>query len=133
MYPNFETTGKEKILGQSGWGAKDLSFKSTIRQFGPALKDYNKSIDRGTLVHLDKFRANSMINASAEFKRTDDISVEDYLLKNPADANIPLRSLEMQRKPAAFQETQRYMHKKGVREASYNANPRYVPGPIAEY
>ena len=61
------------------------------------MKDYNRSIDRNTLVHLDKFRTNGMINSSDNFghKKIDDVSIEDYLLKNPADAMIPLRSLEM--------------------------------------
>ena len=68
--------------------------------------------------------------SSQDFKQTlnltlDDITAETYRLKNPREAMIPLNSLEMQRKPAVFQMDQKYLHKKGMREASFNANPRY--------
>ena len=53
MYPNFEPKGKHTNLGSEGWGAKDLHSKTTIRQFGPAYRDYNRSIDRMTLKYLD--------------------------------------------------------------------------------
>jgi hypothetical protein len=76
--------------------------------------------------------------SSQDFKRTlnltiDDITAETYKLKNPREASIPLNSLEMQRKPTVFQMDQKYLHKKGLLEASFSSDPRYMPGPTAEY
>ena len=92
LYPNFEKTKKDDILGQSGWGVHHMKFKSP---------NPDENIDRSHLKFLD-CRLPSNFNGKPSGFNNDstqtvnlDMSPAMYQMNYPGDARIPLGSLEM--------------------------------------
>ena len=118
VYPNFEPSHKGKVLSNTGWGLDRIKYKTAHPQKG-------LSVDREHLKYFNK-RFDSKFNGGKtgySERQPDkvqiDLNPEVYHINYPKESRIPLGSLEMSRQTNFFQNTQTYLHKRAIREASF--------------
>ena len=61
-----------------------------------------------------------------------DLNPEVYNINYPQESRIPLGSLDMQRQSDFFQQSQSYLHRRAMREASFGRNG-YQMGIVAQW